>query len=68
MSQIDDAIEVLKENCGFQVVSGTTWNDGDFGRFTELTSLAIPNQLADVLRRYGHSGTEYNDYFSCRGP
>ncbi len=63
MSQIDDAIEVLKENCGFQVVSGTTWNDGDFSRFTELTSLVIPNQLADVLRRYGQSGTEYNDYF-----
>lgn len=63
MSQIDDAIEVLKEKCGFQVVPGTTWNDGDFSRVTELTGLAIPNQLADVLRRYGQSGTEYNDYF-----
>lgn len=63
MSQIDDAIEVLKEKCGFQVVPGTTWNDGDFSRFTELTGLAIPTQLADVLRRYGQSGTEYNDYF-----
>lgn len=67
MSQIDDAIEVLKEKCGFQVVPGTTWNDGDFSRFTELTGLAIPNQLADVLRRYGQSGTEYNDYFLLAG-
>ncbi|MDD1497368.1 hypothetical protein PVA19_03010 [Agrobacterium sp. CNPSo 3708] len=63
MSQIDDTIEAVKKKCGFQVVSGTTWNDGDFSRFAELTGLAIPNQLADVLRRYGQSGTEYNDYF-----
>ncbi|RYZ80943.1 MAG: hypothetical protein EOP06_24395 [Proteobacteria bacterium] len=63
MSQADTAIEFLKENCDFQVVPGTAWNDSDFSRFTELTGLVIPNHLAEVLRRYGQCGTEYNDYF-----
>lgn len=63
MSQVDAAIEFLKANCDFQVVPGTAWNDSDFSRFTEVTGLVIPNQLAEVLRRYGQCGTEYNDYF-----
>lgn len=63
MSQVDAAIEFLKENCDFQVVPGTAWNDSNFSRFTELTGLVIPNQLAEVLSRYGQCGTEYNDYF-----
>jgi hypothetical protein len=63
MSHIDAAIEFMKESCGFQVVPNTAWDDSHFDRFTEVTGLVIPNQLAEVLRRYGHCGTEYNDYF-----
>ena len=63
MIHLKDAILFLKENCGFQIVPDTTWTDDDFRRFTELTGLLIPNQLAEVIKQYGQCGTEYNDSF-----
>lgn len=66
MVQLDAAIDFLKENCDFQIVPNTTWADGDFERFTELTGLIVPTQLAEVFRQYGQCGTEYNDNFSVQ--
>jgi len=63
MINLDDAIEFLKQNCDFQIVPDTTWGDDEFKRFTESTGLVIPSQLAEVLRRYGQCGTEYDDSF-----
>ena len=63
MPNLNDAIQFLQNNCDFQVVPHTTWNEESFDRFSELTGLTIPNGLADVLRQYGQCGTEYNDSF-----
>jgi hypothetical protein len=63
MNELKDAIEFLEANCDFQIVPDTKWADSDFARFTELTGLVIPDQLAEMLRQYGQCGTEYNDSF-----
>lgn len=63
MPNLDEAMKFLKEKCDLQVVPNTTWSTEDFDRFSDLTGLAIPNDLADVLRHYGQCATEYNDAF-----
>lgn len=63
MVVLKDAVQFLEENSDFQRVPDTTWTDRDFSRFTELTGLIVPKQLEEVLRQYGHCGTEYNDSF-----
>lgn len=63
MPDLNEAIKFLQDNCDFQIVPNTAWNEEDFEHFTERTGLTIPSDLADVLRKYGHCGTEYNDSF-----
>lgn len=63
MPDLNEAIKFLQNNCDFQVVQNTTWNTENFDQFSELTGLTIPSDLAVVLRKYGHCGTECNDSF-----
>lgn len=63
MRNFNHSIKFLQDNCDFQVIANTTWSEDKFKEFSHCTGLAIPNDLADILRQYGHCGTECNDSF-----